>query len=209
MKRSRIPSFRGLHAQIAHTAGADRTLLQTQLERLGLRVSTVDELPGPPGPDVDVLFFDADRSASRPEDDEGALPCAIPTIALIGSEAPGRLEALLRRQPSAYLMKPVRRTGIYSCLAIAIHQFAVLRQSNRRLQAAEDRVRLRRKVISAVVRLMQREQLSEDAAFQLLQRGAMARRISIEALSLQIISDRQPSAELLSDAAIDRRRAPG
>ncbi len=209
MKRNRIPSFRGLHALIEHAAGADRTVLRNQLEQLGLRVTTADERPMPLPADADVFFFDADSLASRPDEDDDRQPYAIPSIALIGFEAPSRLEALLSRQPSAYLTKPIRRTGVYSCLAIAMHQFAALRETHLRLRAAEERVRLRRKVVSAVIHLMRQGQLSEGEAYRLLQRGAMARRISIEDLSLQVMSKRRSIAELLADEAGDRRHVLG
>ena len=209
MKRRSIPSFRGLHALIEQPAGVDRAVLQRQLEQLGLYVTTVDELSGQPGPDVDVYFFDADRFTDRTEDQDGLQQYTLPCIALIGFEAPSQLEELLARQPSAFLTKPIRRTGVYSCLAIAMHQFAALRETHCRLQVAEERVRLRRKVISAVVQLMQRGQLDEAEAYRVLQRGSMTYRISIEALSLRIISSQQSIAELLGRDSGGRRHGLG
>jgi AmiR/NasT family two-component response regulator len=205
MKRKSIRSFRGLHALIEHPASVDRAVLQSQLEQLGLRVTTVDELSGQPGPDVDVYFFDADRFAGHVEEGDDLQSHDLPCIALIGFEAPSRLEALLARQPSAYLTKPIRRTGVYSCLAVGMHQYSALRETHCRLQVAEERVRLRRKVISAVVQLMRRGQLDEDEAYRVLQRGSMTHRISIEALSLRIISSQQSMAELLGRYGGDRR----
>ncbi|MEQ9639708.1 MAG: hypothetical protein RIM84_06740 [Alphaproteobacteria bacterium] len=208
MKRRRIPSFRGLRASIEHPAGADRTMLQSQLERLGLIV-IVDDAMRCGEPTADIHFFDGDAIHGQCDDEIEPLPRDIPVIALIGSEAPGRLEVLFALQPSAYLTKPIRRTGIYSCLAIAMRNHAQLRLTNERLQAAEQRLGQRRKVISAVVRLMQGGARSEDAAYRMLQRAAMSRRQSIEALCVDLACGRRAVAEIIDGIDGGYRRELG
>ena len=128
---------------------------------------------------------------------------------MIGSEAPGRLEALFALQPSAYLTKPIRRTGVYSCLAIAMLHHELRRHMNERLFAAEQRISHRRKVISAVVKLMQCEALSEDAAYRTLQRAAMSRRQSIEALSIDLVTGRRAITDMLAGIEDCRRSELG
>ena len=73
------------------------------------------------------MFFDADLGydAQFPWA-PGAAP--MPTIALIGSEAPGRIEWALTQGADAHLLKPVGNAGVYSALLIA-------RQRLRRAQA--------------------------------------------------------------------------
>ncbi|MGH8432207.1 MAG: ANTAR domain-containing response regulator, partial [Solimonas sp.] len=183
MNRRHLRSFRGLHAWIEHPPGRDRTVLQNQLEFLGLKV-TVDDIGSRPLEEsIDIVFFDAD-SVTESEDTHRELDR--PTVAMIGSETPGRLEAMLARQPSAYLMKPIRPTGIYSSLAIATHQFAVLQTIRRKLASAEERLRARRLLFSAVLRIMNQAKVSEVEAFRFLQRSAMSQRMTIEALSARI-----------------------
>ena len=64
MTRRQSRSFRGLHALIEHPPGRDRTVLSTQLEFLGLRV-TVHDSAAPSYDSIDILFFDADSDPSK------------------------------------------------------------------------------------------------------------------------------------------------
>jgi AmiR/NasT family two-component response regulator len=187
VNRRRALSFRGLHALIEHPPGRDRTVLKTQLELLGLRV-TVHDSPLPPSCDsVDILFFDADNGQTV----DGETPhreVDVPVVALIGSETPSRLHAMLARQPSAYLMKPIRSTGIYASLAIAMHQFATVHEMRRKLASAEERLRARRLLFSATVQIMKQAQVDEAEAFRILRRTAMSQRQTIEAVSAQVVA---------------------
>jgi AmiR/NasT family two-component response regulator len=195
MSRKRLPSFRGLRALIEHPPGRDRDVLAAQLDVLGLRVTAVEIAPSPPWQDADLFFFDADAGHGA-ELDEGLPAFELPTVALIGSETPGRLEAMLAREPAAYLLKPIRSRGVYSSLAIALHQFAVMQAMRRKLGSVEDRLRMRRTLFSAVLRVMSQSQVGEAEAFRLLQRAAMAQRVTIEALSVQILAGQRPVPRL-------------
>jgi len=191
MKRRHVSSFRGLHALVEHGPGRDRTALQSQLEVLGLKVTALDTAPAPPWDGVDIFFFDADAGYAGGAEE---IPPAIdlPTVALIGSETPGRLESMLAREPSAYLLKPIRSTGIYSSLAIAMHQFSLIQTMRRKLASAEERLRSRRILFSAVLQVMNQAQVGEVEAFRVLQRAAMAQRVTLEVLSARILSGQCP-----------------
>ena len=192
MSRRHLRSFRGLHALIEHPPGRDRSVLKTQLEVLGLRVTAEDALAQPPQWEgVDIFFFDADTGYVAGSD-EAPPELDLPTVALIGSETPGRLESMLARQPSAYLMKPIRSTGIYSSLAIAMHQFSVIQTMRRKLASAEERLRSRRILFSAVLRIMDQSHVGEAEAFRLLQRTAMSQRVTIEVLAARILAGQIP-----------------
>lgn len=187
MKRRRLSSFRGLHALIEHSPGRDRTVLKTQLEFLGLKVTADESISQSQWEGVDIFFFDADAGYATGADDPVPEP-NMPTVALIGSETPGRLESMLARQPSAYLMKPIRPTGIYSSLAIAMHQFSVVQTMRRKLASAEERLKSRRILFSVVLRIMNQGQIDEVEAFRILQRMAMSQRVTIEVLSARILA---------------------
>ena len=92
-------------------------------------------------------------------------------VALIGSETPSRLQAMLARQPSAYLMKPIRSTGIYASLAIATHQYATLQAMRRKLASAEERLRSRRLLLAAMLQIMNQAQVGEAEPFDPAARG--------------------------------------
>ncbi len=191
MRRRHLASFRGLHALIEHCPGRDRTVLATQLDVLGLKVTTLETAPAPPWDGVDIFFFDADAGcAGGPE--EAPSEINLPSVALIGSETPGRLESMLAREPSAYLMKPIRSTGVYSSLAIALHQFARIQAMRRKLTSAEERLKSRRILFSAVLQVMNQAQVGEAEAFRLLQRAAMSQRVTLEVLSARILAGQCP-----------------
>ena len=195
MNRRHARSFRGLHALIEHPPGRDRTVLKTQLELLGLRV-TVHDAPLPLScENVDILFFDADGGLAADCEDSHR-KVNLPMVALIGSETPSRLQAMLARQPSAYLMKPIRSTGIYASLAIATHQFATLHEMRRKLASAEERLRARRLLFSATVQIMKQVQVDEAEAFRILRRAAMSQRQTIEAISAQVLAGQLPLPRL-------------
>lgn len=197
MNRRQSRSFRGLHALIEHPPGRDRTVLKTQLEFLGLRVTVHDSAAPPSCDSVDILFFDADSDQSV-EAEEADRDVGLPVVALIGSETPSRLQAMLARQPSAYLMKPIRSTGIYASLAIATHQYAMLQAMRRKLASAEERLRSRRLLFAATLQIMNQAQVGEAEAFRILRRAAMSRRQTVEAVSAQILAGEFPVPRLLA-----------
>ncbi len=197
MNRRQSRSFRGLHALIEHPPGRDRTVLKTQLEFLGLRVTVHDSAAPPSCDSVDILFFDADSDQSV-EAEEADRDVGLPVVALIGSETPSRLQAMLARQPSAYLMKPIRSTGIYASLAIATHQYATLQAMRRKLASAEERLRSRRLLFAATLQIMNQAQVGEAEAFRILRRAAMSRRQTVEAVSAQILAGEFPVPRLLA-----------
>jgi len=196
MSRQSMRSFRGLHALVELPSGRDRVVLANQLEILGLRV-TVCEPPAPsPDEGVDIVFFDADTGTM--EGDGPGSEIARPAVALIGSETPSRLQVMLTRGPSAYLMKPIRSTGVYASLAIATHQFAMLQAMRCKLSAAEERLRSRRLLFSATLHIMKQAQIDEAEAFRRLRRAAMSRRRTLEAVSAEILAGAFPVSRVLA-----------
>ena len=94
-RRLRIPDLGGAVAVILHRPHPTVAALARQLEAIGLRTQCHwPELP-PAAQSADYLFIDVDPAH---EDQFPWLPgrAPMPTIALIGSEAPGRIEWLNR-----------------------------------------------------------------------------------------------------------------
>jgi hypothetical protein len=166
------PNFRGMRALIAAPPCASHETLATTLRRLGLDVAHHDPADGATPP-CDVLFFDADEGL-------GAAPADTPLIALIGLEAPSRLLRAVRHRCAAYLMKPIRPTGIFTALFIALNEQARRRQDLDARTALARRVSGRRDVIKAVLWLMREFGVDDDEAFRLLRAEAMRRRLSVE-----------------------------
>ena len=110
MTARRIPILGGAHAVILHRPHDVVDALARQLTAIGLTAEQV--WPQVPATAVraDFLFFDADMGFDEQFPwKPGAAP--MPTIALIGSEAPGRIEWALSHAANAQLLKPVGSAG--------------------------------------------------------------------------------------------------
>ncbi len=181
-----IADLGGAQAIILHRPHDVVTALTRQLQAVGLRVSTCWPELSPAALAADFVFFDADMGfdAQFPWA-RGAAP--MPLIALIGSEAPGRIDWALSTGANAQLLKPVGGSGVYSALLIARHAFAA--RSSLAAEVADLRRRLgeRQTVVRAVIQLT-RTCGSEDAAYAALRALAMDARIGLEEAAAQVLA---------------------
>lgn len=183
-----LPNFRGRRALVLHRADNNRLTLIRQLESLGLRVEVSWPADDVSAEGFDVVFFDADMGY----DGLFAWPAArppVPLVALMGSEAPGRIEWTLAQAPAAYLYKPVGSTGVFSALAIAFHTFKTHWELKTEVAELTRRAKARPAVFKALLIVMERFGLSEQAAYEMLRREAMNQRLSIEELSQVIATE--------------------
>jgi AmiR/NasT family two-component response regulator len=136
---------------------------------------------------ADVVFFDADLGH------DGQFPwppgeAPMPLIALLGSEAPGRVEWAIGQGADAHILKPIGSAGVYSALVIARHAFAARRQLIAEIDDMRDRLRRRPTVARAVIAIMQGEKMNEAAAFRRLRQIAMETRRTIEDAAETVIA---------------------
>ncbi len=186
MTRASPFSVRGRRALAITRDERDLSVLGRQLDRLGMTMTARDPDQKPPDGVFDVIILDADViPAGMAWSAVGA--AGIPVIVLVGTETPSRLKDLLELEPSGLLVKPLRSAGLYSTLVLAFDQARKRLETQRRLERLEDRVRARRVVLAAVLRVMSRRALSEPEAFAWIRRAAMERRTTIEQLSFQIM----------------------
>ncbi len=176
--RIRIQNLGGAHAVILHRQHPNVVALKRQLTAIGLQATECwpDLDPGAMG--ADFIFFDADLG----HDEQfpwaiGAPP--MPMIALIGSEAPGRIEWALRAGAHAQLLKPVLDHGVYSALLIAREAFNAQRALAAEITELKGRLDARQTVVRAVTMLAARGK-TEDEAYAQLRQMAMAWRVSFE-----------------------------
>ena len=137
---------------------------------------------------ADVVFFDAD------DGHDGQFPwpaglAPMPMLALVGSEAPGRIEWALSQGSTAHLLKPIGSTGVYSALLIAAHSHRIVRAKSDDIRHLEDRLKHRPSVGSAVVKLMRQGERDEAAAMKTLRTIAMTWRMTIEEAAETICRD--------------------
>lgn len=159
-------------AVILHRDHPSVDALARQLDLLHMKVEVVWPQIDAAHVEADIVFFDADMGH------DGQFPwprgyAPMPMVALIGSEAPGRVEWALSQGSNAHLLKPIGSTGAYSAILIAAHAYRVARSQADDIRALEDRLRQRPVVVRAILKLLQAEQLDEDAAWKRLRKIAM------------------------------------
>lgn len=180
MSNFNTPNFRGWRAVIVHRHSENMDRLVRQLARLGIEAELVwPTLEGVES--ADIVFFDGDNAY------DGVFPwpeghAPVPMIALMGSEAPGRLEWALRQGVSAHLLKPIGSGGVFSTLVFAVANFNQQQQMAAEIAEMKSKARLRPVVVRTVISIMQQYQVDEDVAYKLIRDEAMKRRQSVEAL---------------------------
>jgi len=198
-RRLKVPELGGAHAIILHRPHATVTALTRQLKAVGLEVDCY--WPNLPVSVLasDYLFIDVDTSY---EDqfpwEPGEAP--LPTIALIGSEAPGRIEWLMNFGADSQLLKPISDNGVYSALLIARATFDARIGLSGEIDSLRRRLGQRLTVVQAVTVLAARGK-TEDEAYEQLRGMAMAWRVSFEEAAARIVA----SVEAPKDVA----RKPG
>lgn len=180
------PALSHWHAVVLHRLHPAIDNLLRQLEKLGLTVRQSWPDLDASDREANVVFFDADMGYDEQFPwAPGAAP--MPLVALIGSEAPGRIEWALAQGAHAHLLKPVASAGVYSALLIAAHGFESRRHLDAQLADLNERLRKRPLVARALILLMQ-EGCDDAAAMQRLRSLAMARRISIETAAEELVA---------------------
>jgi len=177
----------GARALILHRPHPTVQALSRQLTAIGLEVTSLWPDPGAAALAADFLFFDADMGH------DGQLPwrpgeAPMPMIALIGSEAPGRIEWSLQAGAHAQLLKPVGDSGAYSALLIARAAFDARLALSAEVADLRRRLDGRQTVVRAVTLLAARGQRGEDEAYAQLRQIAMAWRVSFEEAARRIVA---------------------
>lgn len=189
-----LPDLVGWRAVILHRPdeGIDRMVRQLGLLGLSVHVQWEPlELGRNP---AEIAFVDADQGwCGLLPWEKGAAP--LPLIALLQSEAPGRVAWALDCGASAILSKPVVASAIYPALVLAASAHAERVESAARLALLEERIRLRPLVHGAVRAIMDTHCLSEDAAYRALRIAAMGRRVTMEQSAAEILAGVAPLPE--------------
>lgn len=182
-------AFENWKALIVHRPHPNVEALLHQLKRIGIEaVDCWPELPHQPDMSAfDIVFFDVDMGY------DGQFPwdaqlAPMPTIALIGSEAPGRISWAMTQGADAQLVKPIGSAGVYSALVIASHNFRRRHALSAEINGLRDSLLGREALAQATALLMIADNSSAKDAYQKLRLDAMAERISIEEAARRIIA---------------------
>jgi len=183
---SRIPNLGGANAFILHRPHATVNALSRQLAAIGLDVHECwPELP-PDALAADFVFFDVDLGFDEQFPwKPGEAP--MPLVALIGSEAPGRIEWALSQKADAQLLKPVGTAGVYSALLIARQSFVARRRLADQIAALETRLAERQTIVRAVAALAA-QGVDDSRAYAQLRSLAMSWQVSVEQAARRIVA---------------------
>jgi len=188
MTKSSSFSVRGRRALALISDERELGVVRRQLDRFGMTIAEFGAGGSKPTHElVDVVIVDADILPLS-FDLSGAWGPDTPIIALVGTETPSRLKCLLELDPASFLVKPLRSAGLYAALVLAFDRAKKNCDVARRIERLEERVRARRIVLSALLQVMRRHDLSEPEAFALIRRTAMESRATIEHVSAEIIN---------------------
>jgi AmiR/NasT family two-component response regulator len=183
--RTRIPNLGGARAFILHRPHPTVQAITRQLSAIGL--ITVDCWPEL-SPDVlaaDFVFFDADLGFDE-QFPWKAGEAPMPLVALIGSEAPGRIEWALSHKADAQLLKPVGNAGVYSALLIARQSFEARKHLAGEIASLRQRVAERQTIVRAVAALSKGS--DDERAYAQLRSLAMSWQISVEDAARRIVA---------------------
>ena len=181
-----IPNLGGARAFVLHRPHPTVQAIIRQLSAIGLDAADCwPELPAE-ALVADFVFFDADLGF----DEQFPWPAGrapMPLIALIGSEAPGRIEWALSHNADAQLLKPVGNAGVYSALLIARQSFEARRRLAGEIAALETRVAERQTIVRAVMALSA-QGFDDERAYAQLRSLAMSWQISLEEAARRVVA---------------------
>lgn len=177
----KTPNFTGWRAVILSEADGNTDRQRRQLGLLGVSV-TVQWTPLSTADLPDLVLIDADRGWDELLPFSDAAP-ACPVVALLGSEAPGRIAWALRHGAGAIIPKPVSASTVYPAMVLAVSLHEERLETRRRIAHLEERLKLRPLVFAAVTRLAAERHIDEERAYAILRDCAMRRRLPIEQLA--------------------------
>lgn len=190
----KTPNFTNWRAVILHPEDGNTERLCRQLGLLGIQARQQwsplgsDDLP-------ELVLVDADQGW------DDLLPWASenpsrPVIALLASEAPGRIAWALRQGACAIIAKPIAASAIYPALVMAISMHREREESQRRIEHLEERLRLRPVVFAAIEKLKAERRIDDERAYATLRDCAMRRRLPIEQVAAFFLGGSEPLSEV-------------
>ena len=182
---ARIPNLGGARAFVLHRPHATVQAITRQLSAIGLEAAACwPQLPAE-ALGADFVFFDADLGFDE-QFPWKAGEAPMPLVALIGSEAPGRIEWALSHKADAQLLKPVGNAGVYSALLIARQSFEARKRLADEIASLRQRVGERQTIVRAVAALSKGS--DDERAYAQLRSLAMSWQISVEEAARRIVA---------------------
>ncbi|WP_131114341.1 ANTAR domain-containing response regulator [Lichenihabitans psoromatis] len=191
---SPTPNFTGQRVVILHRPGGTTERLIRQLAMLGMRVDVQWAPLSQAAPAPDLVMVDADAGWSE------LFPWApghnpMPMIALLSSEAPGRIAWAIDQGARAMIAKPVIASAIFPALVMATRFHAEAIDTAAKVADLHERIRLRPLVLAAVQSIMSMQGCDEAAAYRCLRQDAMRSRLTLEHVAAAILAGGRSRSE--------------
>ena len=192
-----IPDLVGRRAVILHRPDEGTQRLVRQLGLLGLAAHVQWAPLDLEATPADIVLVDADQgwSGLLPWSGGSAPVPPVPLVALLQSEAPGRVAWAISEGALAILPKPVAPAAVYPALVLAVTAHARSVEMAVRMERLEERLRMRPLVHAAVRSIEMAVRCDEEAAYAALRRAAMKRRITIEQTAAEMLAGVIPLSE--------------
>ena len=183
------PNFVGWRALILHRPHQNVDALTAQCARIGIAAEqawpTLENSDAMR--DFNVLLIDADMGYDEQFPWAPGL-APMPMIALIGSEAPGRIAWTIGQGADAQLLKPIGSAGLYIALVVASQGFLRRTAQTEEIALLKNQLAKRQVVAEANAILMLKHNCDAEAAYNRLRKTAMAERRSIEKAAAGIVA---------------------
>ena len=169
----------------------------TQLQRIGCSAEICWPHPAFIDPHIDLIFLYIPQKVEQMDCgwlQEGGPPI----ISVANSENPTLIDVALRIGALAILMAPVKAAGLLSTIITTLHQHAKNSHNSRRFSQLEKKV-VNLKLLEEAKRiLIEKQNILENEAYELIRSQAMAQRIPIEDIAREIIQSEKIMAKIIN-----------
>ena len=185
-----LRDLRGLRVQVIHQPDDEGVELVEHLRRIGCTVEAQWPIPDTFSSTADVVLITIDyesrddllRLLRGQQDQKPTL------IAVVGYENPSTLQLVLESGALAVIERPIRPFGLLTNLMMARNLWTERRETAKRLRKVERKLSGIQNIQKAKSILMEKQELSEESAYQTLRQQAMAKRITVEDMAIAIIN---------------------
>lgn len=151
-------------------------------ERMGIECHITDSVDNTK---TDLLLIDVQHYFSDMHTQK-AIPQALPIVGLIAHGSPTEIERAIAMGAMSVVGKPIHQTGLYAAFHMALKLSQQQAKMHQELESLKMRHKLRPVVIQAVIGVMEKHQISESQAYELLRSYSMQRNVPVEQVCLEL-----------------------
>ncbi len=184
-----LREIRSMRVLVVHPQDRNAEELVAHLRRIGCRVSATWPPPEELPEDVQIVFralFPPDSDSDEVMKVTGAQPPV--TIGIVEYENPSILQSVIDAGVVAIIAKPIRAIGLLTTIMMSVTVSKRERDLAKKLSKVEQKLGALKRIERAKTILMDRNGLSEEEAYSSIRAQAMARRVSIDEISVAIIN---------------------